>query len=162
MKVVPLPKGIKFQKTSMSLIDAEWIESRKYQVEDLARFYGVPPSILGSTGALPRSNVEESFREFLMIGLRPWLVLWENQINIDVFGPDGDLFMEFNLEGLLRGDMKSRFAAWRTALGGAPFMTRNEVRRKESMNPMDGGDELHEPVNVTRAGSEPEAEGESR
>lgn len=152
-KVVPLPAGIKFEPTSMSAEDADFLEARKFQVEDLARFYGVPPSVLGSTGALPRSNVEESFRELLMIGLRPWLVLWETQANLDLFGPGSDLFLEFNIDGLVRGDIKARYEAYRVGLGGQPFLTVNEVRKRETLNPVAEGDQIKEPVNVRTLGS---------
>jgi len=147
-KVLLLPRGLKFTKMSMTANEAELIESRRFQVEDLARFYGVPPSMLGSTGALPRSNVTEAFREFLMLGLNPWLVLWETRINLELFGADSDMFLEFDVDGLLRGDLKNRFEAFRISLGGQPFMTVNEVRRKQNLNPVPGGNEIKEPVNM--------------
>lgn len=156
-KVVPLPKGIKFQQTSMTAEDADFLESRKFQVEDIARFYAVPPSVLGSTGALPRSNVEEAWREFVVVGLRPWLVLWETQLNLDIFGPDSELFLELNADGLIRGDIKTRYEAYRIGLGGQPFLAVNQVRRMENMNSVDGGDEIKQPVNLRGLDSQEQA-----
>lgn len=153
-KMLLLQEGMTWTNSSMSAEDAQFLEARKFQIEDIARFFLMPPSMLGATGAMPRSNVEEESRRFVVFTLRPWLVRIEAQYNADLFDPikESDLFLEHNVAGLLRGDLKARYQAYRVATAGQPWLSINEVRKLENRNPVKDGDEIKEPLNMTSLG----------
>jgi hypothetical protein len=107
-------------------------------------------------GILERStnnNIEHQGIEYVTDCLLSWCRRWEERLGQDLLTEDerDELYFEFNLDALMRGDMKTRFEAYTSATGGAPWMVRNEVRAKENMEPIKGGDELIDPLNMAEA-----------
>ena len=145
-KPMVLSGGLKVAPITMTAADSQLIEQRRFQVEDIARIFGVPPFMIGHTEKTTSwgSGVEQMSIGFVKYTLQRHLVKFEQEINRKVFRYAGR-FCEFATAGLERGDTKTRNEAYRIALGraGEPaWMTVNEVRRRENLPPVDGGDEL--------------------
>ncbi|MDN6019307.1 MAG: phage portal protein [Enterobacterales bacterium] len=123
--------------------DAETMASRKFQVSELARFFGVPPHLVGDVEKSTSwgTGIEQQNLGFLQYTLQPFISRWENCIQRWLLKPDqiGKLHAEHNLDGLLRGDSTSR-AAFMKAMGDAGLRTINEMRRLDNMPPITGGD----------------------
>lgn len=127
--------------------DAQLIETRKFQVIDIARIFGVPPFMIGETEKQSSwgSGVESMGIGFVKYTLQRHLTKFEQEINRKCFPKSLRWFCEFQTAGLERGDLKSRYEAHRVAIGraGEPgFLTVNEARRIENLPPIDGGDKL--------------------
>jgi len=141
-----LGKGMELQELTLSAEDAQLIATRQFQVEDIARAFGVPPFMIGHTTNTTSwgSGVEQMGIGFVKYTLSRHLVGIEQECNNKLF--NRPYFCEFMTAGLERGDTIGRFNAYRVALGraGEPgFMTVNEVRKAENLPPVDGGDSLN-------------------
>ena len=141
-----LTGGLKVQQITMSAEDAQLLATRQWQVIDIARAFGVPPFMIGEMEKTTSwgSGVETMGIGFLLYTLLPHLNRAQQEINRKCFSSER-FFVEFNVDGLLRGDSKTRHEIYRKALGGSAgngYMTVNEVRAKENLPPKDGGDEL--------------------
>lgn len=123
--------------------DAEMMASRKFQVSELARFFGVPPHLVGDVEKSTSwgTGIEQQNLGFLQYTLQPYISRWENCIQRWLLKPEqvGKFHAEHNLDGLLRGDSASR-AAFMKAMGEAGLRTINEMRRLDNMPPLPGGD----------------------
>lgn len=130
-----LSGGVKFNKTSVDPNEAQMLESREFAVEEVCRIFRVPPHLLQVTkpGAMSYASVEENSRQFVTYTLLPYIAKIEEAYSRLL---PGGAFLKFNVDGLLRGDTSSRFAAYSQALQ-AGFMTINDVRRYEDMRPVD-------------------------
>lgn len=140
--------GLKMQQITMTSEDAQLLETRRFQVEDICRIFGVPPFMVGHNEKTTSwgSGVEQMSIGFVKYTLQRHLIPIQQEINRKVWPRSLKFFGEFNTAGLERGDLKTRYEAYRTALGraGEPgYMTVNEIRKKENMKPIDGGDELN-------------------
>jgi HK97 family phage portal protein len=140
--------GSKIHELSINAEDAQLIATRQFQVEDIARIFGVPPHMIGHTTNTTSwgSGVENMGIAFVKYTLGRHLVKIEQEINRKSFPFGGAVFAEFNTAGLERGDYKTRNEGYRIALGraGEPgWMTINQVRKLENMPPIEGGDELN-------------------
>lgn len=134
-----LQGGLKIAPITLNAVDSQIIEQRRFQVEDIARIFGVPPFMIGHTDKTTSwgSGVEQMSIAFVKYTLQRHLVKFEQEINRKVFRIAGR-FCEFQTAGLERGDIKTRFEAYRIALGRAgeqPWMTTDEVRRAENLPP---------------------------
>ncbi|HHG9804054.1 TPA: phage portal protein, partial [Enterobacter hormaechei subsp. xiangfangensis] len=123
--------------------DAEMMASRKFQVSELARFFGVPPHLVGDVEKSTSwgSGIEQQNLGFLQYTLQPYISRWENSIQRWLIPAKdvGRIHAEHNLDGLLRGDSASR-AAFMKAMGESGLRTINEMRRTDNMPPLPGGD----------------------
>lgn len=146
-KTAVLEEGLKPERIGIPPEDSQFLETRKFQVEEIARIFRIPPHMIAALDRATFSNIEHQGLEFVVHTLRPWLVAWEQEINRKFF-PKGDYFAEFLVDGLLRGDVASRFSAYATAVTNGWFSP-NDVRRLENMNPIDGGDQYFRPLNMT-------------
>lgn len=138
-EVAILDAGLKFQPVAMPARDAQFLESRQFQISEVARIYGVPPHLLmdlDKTSSWGQGVAEQSLG-FVRFTLNFWLKRIEERIDFGVL-PAGQHF-EFDFRGLLRGDTSARYQAYLTGLAGK-FLTPNEVRRWEGLAPIDGGD----------------------
>jgi len=124
--------------------------TRKFQVSEMARIHRIPPHMIGDLEHATFSNIEQQAIEFVTYCLRPWLIRWEQEINRKLLGNDPDVFGEFLVDALLRGDLPTRMAAYATGLQNAIYSP-NEVRNFENLNPYDGGDDYLSPLNMTPA-----------
>jgi HK97 family phage portal protein len=141
-----LAGGLEVQPITMTAADSQLIEQRRFQVEDIARIFGVPPHMIGHTQSTTSwgSGVEQMSIGFVKYTLQRHLVAIEQEINRKVFRTAGR-FCEFDTAGLERGDIKTRNEAYRIALGRAGekgWMTVNDIRARENLPPVDGGNDL--------------------
>lgn len=141
-----LTGGLDISQLTMSAEDAQLMEILKFSVVDVARTYSVPPHMIAEAGkgTVWGSGIEQLTIGFLRFGLRPHLNRIEQEINRKVFRRS-KLYMEFNVDGLLRGDSKAQAEYFTKALGGPGsqgWMVVNEVRRLQNLPPLKGGDDL--------------------
>lgn len=148
-----LEDGLDWMQVSMTNRDAQYIETRKFQTEDVARIFRVPPHKIGHLEKATNNNIEHQGLEFVVDTMMPWIRRWEQSITRDIIGRANmrSIFPEFLLDGLLRGDSKARAEFYSKAVGG-PWMSANEARIKDNMNPIEGLDEVLKPLNMTPAG----------
>lgn len=147
-KPMVLTEGLTVTELSMSAIDAELLDSRKYQVIDIARAFGVPPFMIGANDTTTSwgTGIEQMTLGFVKFTLQSYLNRIEQEINRKFFRT-AKTFVEFNLDGLLRGDSKSESDYLRQARGGSMgsgWLTLNEVRRIKNLPPVEGGDVIFE------------------
>lgn len=151
-RLLVLEQGMKFDAVSMSPQDIELLASRKHQIDEIARWFGVPSILInqneGSTTL--GSSTAEIISGFYKLNLRPYLERIEASVKTWLFTPDeaNQYEFEFDFEGLLRSDLKSRLEGYRTAVAGT-ILTPNEVRRIEGWPRVEGGDVLLSQVNMT-------------
>ncbi len=147
-RVAVLEEGMNWQNIGMTAEDAQFLETRKYQKEEIASLFGVPLVLLQAMEKSTSwgSGIEQLMLGFVTITERPRLVAWEQTISRDLV-PDPDLFVEFNLDALLRGDLKTRYEAHQIAIN-CGILNVNEVREIENLNPREAGDEYLRPANT--------------
>jgi HK97 family phage portal protein len=144
--VITLEAGFKYQQITMSPADAQLLESQKFNVEEICRWFGVPPHMVGSTSNSTSwgTGLEQQTLGFLTYCLRPWLARIEDAIKRSCF-TDAEkakgYYAEFSVEGLLRTDSAAR-AAYYSTLTQNGIYTRDEVRRLENMPPKGGNAEV--------------------
>lgn len=155
-RVAILEQGMKFTPMSFNNRDSQWLEGRKFQRTEIASWFNLPPHKIGDLEKATFTNIEEQNRSYLQTSLMRWLVKWQEELRekllTDKEKADDSKFFEFNVAALLRGDITSRYEAYKTGLGGAPFLTVNEIRRMESMPGVEGGDEIRNPLNMDDPG----------
>jgi HK97 family phage portal protein len=144
-----LTEGLDISELSVSAQDAQLLESRKWQVIDIARAFGVPPHMVGETTASTSwgSGIEQMGQGFVTYTLTPHLRRIEEELNRKLFRT-ATSSLEFNVAGLLRGDHTARANYYKAALGGTQnpaWMTPNEIRKLENLPPIEGGDTLSKP-----------------
>lgn len=158
-KTVILEQGMVYKQVSMSNEDAQMLASEQWQVADIARWFRMPLIMIQEHEKSTSwgTGVEHQQIGFVVFTMLPWFIRLEKRVNKQLIAPlGGDYYAEFMVESLLRGDIKTMYEAFQIAAGGnAPWMTRNEIRRKLNMNR--GGEELDEylqPANMGVAGQD--------
>lgn len=145
-----LGNGAEYKTISLDPQQTQLLETRKFSVTEIARILGVVPHKLYDLERATFSNIEHQAIEAVTDSIRPWVVRIEAYVNFDrdlLAGADPVRnFIEFQLEGLLRGDLKSRYEAMAIAIG-RPWKVPNEARRLDNEAPIDGGDTLYAPMN---------------
>ena len=142
-KVAVLEEGMKYTPISIPNNDAQFLETRKFQVEEIARLYRVPLHMIGDLEHATFSNVEHLSLDFVKYTLDPWLVRWEQGLQKALFSEQDKkkYFIKFNADGLLRGDYASRMQGYSIGIQNG-FLCPNDVRALEDMNSIpeeDGG-----------------------
>lgn len=147
-----LEEGMKFQKLGIPPDEAQFIEAREFQVTDIARIFRVPPHKIMDLKRATFSNIEHSAIAYVVDTLRPWLVRWEQAIACSLIprGEAGRFFAEHKVEGLLRGDIQTRYAAYAQGRQWG-WLSVNDIRELENLNPIEGGDQYIVPLNVRDA-----------
>lgn len=145
-----LEEGLTFKPISISPEQAQFLASRQFGVEEIARIFNLPPHMLKDLSKSSFNNIEMQSQEFVTYSLMPYLTRIEHEMNLKLFRTNelGNSFVEFNVNGLLRGDVKTRNEAYKTAIQNG-YMSINEVRRKENLNAIEGGDKHFIPMNMT-------------
>lgn len=146
-----LEEGMKVSVIGMSHEDAQFLETRNFDVVTVCRWFRMQPHKIAHLLNATFSNIEHQSIEHVTDTIQPWAVRWERAIRRQLIQDKQRYFAEHLFDALLRGDTASRFAAYTSAVGG-PWMTADEARVKENMNRIDGGDELLRPLNTTPAG----------
>ena len=160
-RIAILEEGMTYKQIGIPPEDAQFLETRKFQLNEIARIYRVPPHMIGDLDKATYSNIEQQSIDFVVNTIRPWLVRWEQAINSKLLTPSEQkkYFAEFKVDGLLRGDIESRYKAYATARQWG-WMSANDVRELENMNPIEGGDVYLIPLNMIPAdGSGVDTEG---
>src|SRR3990167_2781452 len=157
-----LSQGLEYKQFSIPNNEAQYLESKEYAVEDIARWFRMPPSMIGSLhNPTGYSGLEQQAQAYVTFTLQPWAVRWEQEVQAKLIGYERrDMFAEFLLEALMRGDSTARGNFYRTLLQ-IGVMTPNEARERENLNPMDDGsaDKLYVQgaiIPLDKAGSQPE------
>jgi HK97 family phage portal protein len=153
---IVLEEGMKWDKVSMTSEDSQFLQTRGFQIPEIARFFRVPLHKIQELTRATFSNIEQQALEFLTDCLMPWLVRWEQSLNTQLLTPieQTEYYFEFLLDGLLRGDTTNRYAAYGSAIRNG-WMTRNEARVRENMNADNKDlDEFLVPLNMGKPGQE--------
>lgn len=151
-----LPQGAKMSATEpLTPEKAQMLLSRKFSINEIARWLGLPPHMLGDLERSTNNNIEHQGQEFVTYSLGPWLSLWEFGINDQLVLQPNRFYAEFTRDALVRGDIAARWDAYMKAVTTGTF-TRNEVRRLENKKKLPGLDEPLDPTNITGGGSQNE------
>ena len=143
-KIAVLEEGMKYTPIGISPEQAQFLETRKFQINEIARIFRVPPHMVGDLEKSSFSNIEQQSLEFVKYTLDPWVIRWEQSIMRRLLTEDEkkQYFVKFNLEGLLRGDYQSRMTGYATARQNG-WMSANDIRELENLDRIpteDGGD----------------------
>jgi len=153
-----LEEGMKLIETRAQNRDSQFLESRKYQDERIAAIYKVPPHKVGILDRSTNNNIEHQGIEFVQDTILPWARRIETTLAAylltDAERTQG-YFFEYLIDGLARGDLATRYSAYAQGRQWG-WLSANDIRRKENMNPIDGGDEYLNPLNMVPAGTAPE------
>ncbi|MFJ3948988.1 phage portal protein [Streptomyces libani] len=150
-----LEDGMEYVPVGFNPQQAQYIEARKLTREEVSAAYFIPPPLIGILDHATYSNIKEQHAHLYQDTLGPWLVMLEQefgaQILPDLPGDNTGVYAEFNIQAKMRGSFEEQAAAASTATGG-PWMTRNEIRARNNLPAVEGGDELIVPMNVTEGG----------
>lgn len=140
-----LENGLQYAQLAMSNEDAQWLQSRQFSVEEIARIFNVPPVLLGDLRHANFSNSVEMMRHFVTVTLRPWLVRIEQAMERALLGPMARqrFFIEFNAEGLLRGDSTNRADFYDKGIASG-WLLPSEARRLENLPTIEGIDDARQ------------------
>lgn len=145
-KVAVLEEGMKYTPISISPEQAQFLETRKFQINEIARIFRVPPHMLADLEKSSFSNIEQQSLEFVKYTLDPWVIRWEQSLCRSLLTPEEKrkYFFKFNLEGLLRGDYASRMSGYATARQNG-WMSANDIRELENLDriPSELGGDLY-------------------
>ena len=145
-KVAVLEEGMKYTPISISPEQAQFLETRKFQINEIARIFRVPPHMLADLEKSSFSNIEQQSLEFVKYTLDPWVIRWEQSLYRSLLTPEEKKkhFFKFNLEGLLRGDYASRMSGYATARQNG-WMSANDIRELENLDriPSELGGDLY-------------------
>ena len=150
-----LEEGMQIETIGVPPNDAQFLETRQFQIKEIARIFRVPLHKIGDLENATFSNIEQQETGFVVDSLRAWLVRIEQAITRDLVGPleRRSIFVEFLIEGMLRGDQASRYAAYAQGRQWG-WLSVNDIRRMENMNEIEEGDVYLEPLNMKEAGTE--------
>lgn len=145
-KVAVLEEGMKYTPISISPEQAQFLETRKFQINEIARIFRVPPHMVGDLEKSSFSNIEQQSLEFVKYTLDPWVIRWEQSIMRSLLSPGEkkSYYVKFNLDGLLRGDYQSRMNGY--AIGRQNgWMSANDIRELENLDriPAEEGGDLY-------------------
>ena len=145
-KIAVLEEGMKYTPIGISPEQAQFLETRKFQINEIARIFRVPPHMVGDLEKSSFSNIEQQSLEFVKYTLDPWVVRWEQSLTRALFTQTEKVryFVKFNLEGLLRGDYESRMNGYATARQNG-WMSANDIRELENLDriPAEEGGDLY-------------------
>ena len=145
-KVAVLEEGMKYTPISISPEQAQFLETRKFQINEIARIFRVPPHMVGDLEKSSFSNIEQQSLEFVKYTLDPWVIRWEQSIQRALLRPEEKkrYFAKFNVEGLLRGDYQSRMNGYAVARQNG-WMSANDIRELENLDriPAEAGGDLY-------------------
>ena len=139
-RIAVLEEGMKFQSIGIPPEQAQFLETRKFQLNEIARIFRVPPHMVGDLDRSSFSNIEQQSLEFVMYTLDPWVIRWEQAIQRALFSPDEkqEHFVKFNVNGLLRGDYQSRMQGYAVGRQNG-WLSADDIRELEDMNKLPDG-----------------------
>lgn len=159
-RVAVLEEGLKWQQMGMTNEDAQFLETRSFQVVDICRWFRVPPHMVGETSKTTSwgTGIEQMSIAFVIYTLLSWITRIQQTVSRDLIIAPDQYFAEFLVDALLRGDMKTRYEAHNIGRNGG-WLSVNEIRRMENMNSIPNGDVYLEPLNMKEAGALPPPSG---
>lgn len=136
-KIAVLEEGMKYQQIGIPPEEAQFLETRKFQINEIARLYRIPPHMVGDLEKSSFSNIEQQSLEFVKYTLDPWVIRWEQSLQKALLlpGEKNKYFIKLNVDGLLRGDYQSRMNGYATGRQNGWFSA-NDIREMENMNPI--------------------------
>ena len=136
-KIAVLEEGMKNQQIGIPPEEAQFLETRKFQINEIARLYRIPPHMVGDLDKSSFSNIEQQSLEFVKYTLDPWVIRWEQSLQRSLLlpGEKGKYFIKLNVDGLLRGDYQSRMNGYAVGRQNGWFSA-NDIREMENMNPI--------------------------
>ena len=136
-KLAVLEEGMKYQQIGIPPEEAQFLETRKFQINEIARLYRIPPHMVGDLDKSSFSNIEQQSLEFVKYTLDPWVIRWEQSLQRSLLlpGEKGKYFIKLNVDGLLRGDYQSRMNGYAVGRQNGWFSA-NDIREMENMNPI--------------------------
>lgn len=151
LRTAVLDEGLKWQSLGMTAEEAQMAANRTFQIGEVSRAFNIAPHLLKDfSSAGLRANIEQQSLEFAIYTIRPWLRRWENALSISILTEaerDQGYFFRFRIEELVSADIQTRYDAYKTAWQFG-WMTTNEIRALEDMNPIDDGDTTFVPLNM--------------
>jgi len=136
-KIAVLEEGMKYQQIGIPPEEAQFLETRKFQINEIARLYRIPPHMVGDLEKSSFSNIEQQSLEFVKYTLDPWVIRWEQAMQRSLLLPKEkqEFFIRLNVDGLLRGDYQSRMNGYSVARQNG-WLSANDIRVMEDMNPI--------------------------
>lgn len=136
-KIAVLEEGMKYQQIGIPPEEAQFLETRKFQINEIARLYRIPPHMVGDLEKSSFSNIEQQSLEFVKYTLDPWVIRWEQAMQRSLLLPKEkqEFFIRLNVDGLLRGDYQSRMNGYSVARQNG-WLSANDIREMEDMNPI--------------------------
>jgi len=136
-KIAVLEEGMKYQQIGIPPEEAQFLETRKFQINEIARLYRIPPHMVGDLDKSSFSNIEQQSLEFVKYTLDPWVIRWEQAMQRSLLLPKEkqEFFIRLNVDGLLRGDYQSRMNGYSVARQNG-WLSANDIREMEDMNPI--------------------------
>lgn len=154
-KTMILDNGAKWTPFNMKGVDTQHLETRKFQIEEICRAFGVFPQMIGHSDKTSTfASAEAFFSAHVIHTLAPWYENWQQVFARDLYPDSDDIYAEFSVQGLLRGDHKARAEYYQSGIMNG-WLTRNDARRAENLNPLDGLDEPIIPLNMSAGGTAP-------
>ena len=135
--VAVLEEGMTYKPMSVPPNDAQFLETRKFQIDEIARIFRVPPHMVGDLEKSSFSNIEQQSLEFVKYTLNPWVIRWEQAMHKALLLPSEkqQYFIKFNVDGLLRGDYQSRMNGYAVGRQNG-WLSANDIREMENLNPI--------------------------
>lgn len=151
-RIAILEEGMSYKQVGIPPDQAQFLETRKFQVREIARMFRIPPHKIADLEQATFSNIEHMSIEFVTDTLMPWMTRWEQRVSLNLLQPGerSRYFAEHLVDGLLRGDMASRYTAYSVGRNGG-WLSANDIRERENMNPVEGGDVYLVPLNMVPA-----------
>ncbi len=152
-KVKIIEEGMTVEKIGIPPEEAQFLETRRFQAQEIARLFRMPPHKIGLLENATFSNIEHQAIEFVTDTIRPWLIRNEQAMYRDLLSENEQvaIYFEYLVDGLLRGDTASRYQSYSVARQWG-WLSANDIRRMENMPPIDGGDVYLQPLNMSPAG----------
>ncbi len=140
-RVAVLEEGLSFKPIAIPPDQAQFLETRKFQISEIARIFRIPNHMIGDLERATFSNIENQSLEYVKYTLDPWVIRWEMSLQKALLSESekGKYFIKYNVEGLLRGDYKSRMDGYAIGIQNG-FLSPNDVRSLENMNTIENGD----------------------
>jgi len=139
--IAVLEEGMKFTPITIPPDQAQFLETRKFQLNEIARIFRIPPHMIGDLDKSSFANIEQQSLDFVKNTLEPWVVLWEQEMQRTLFTKEERkrYFIKFNMDGLLRGDYETRMKGYSMGFQSG-YYSINDIRKLENMNPIEDGD----------------------
>lgn len=147
-KPILLEDGMKIEKLSVSNTDSQFIENRIFTKNEIASIYRIAPHMINEMSKATFSNIEHQSLEFVKYTLMPYLVMMESELNEKLILSNRQYF-KYDTNALVRGDIKTRYEAYQLAITNG-FLSRNEVRKMEDLDSIEGLDEMLTPMNMSQ------------